>query len=330
MAEMTLLDGVRAGLWEEMERDDSVVLMGEDVALKGGVFRVTQGFRDRFGDLRVVDTPIAELAIAGVGIGAAFAGLRPVLEFQFADYSHPAFDQIVNQAAMIRYRSVGAWSCPVVFRAPFGAGVGGGLYHSQSVEAFYCHIPGVKVVVPATAADARGLLKSAIRDDDPVWYFEHKRSYRRYKEEVPEQGVDEGLVPIGVGRLDRQGDDISVLTYGVGVHLAREAADIVEKSDGLSVEIFDLRTLAPYDREGIARTVDHTNRVLILHEANKTMGIGAELSAFIAEELFESLDAPIRRIAAADCHLPSAPTLEEQVIPNVQRVVDALLHLAAY
>jgi 2-oxoisovalerate dehydrogenase E1 component beta subunit len=313
-----------------MERDDSVVLMGEDVALKGGVFRVTQGFLDRFGPLRVVDTPIAEGAIAGIGIGAGFAGLRPVLEFQFADYSHPALDQIVNQAAMIRYRSVGDWYCPLVFRAPFGAGVGGGLYHSQSVEALYCHLPGVKVVVPATAADARGLLKSAIRDDDPVWFFEHKRSYRRYKELAPDYGPDEGLVPIGVGRIDRAGDDISVLTYGVGVHLAREAADIVKERAGLSIEIFDLRSLNPLDRAGIARSVAHTNRALILHEANKTMGIGAEISAFLAEELFDSLDAPIARVAAADCHVPHAPTLEEQVIPNVQSVVDALLRLAAY
>lgn len=327
---MTLLDGVRAALWEEMERDERVVLMGEDVALKGGVFRVTQGFQDRFGRRRVVDTPIAEGAIAGIGIGAACAGLRPVLEFQFADYSHPAFDHIANQAATIRYRSAGAWDCPLVFRAPFGAGVGGGLYHSQSVEAFYCHLPGVKVVVPATAADARGLLKSAIRDDDPVWFFEHKRSYRRYKEMVPNCGPDEGLVAIGVGRLDRAGDDISLITYGVGVHLAREAADLVAGRAGLSVEIFDLRTLAPLDRAGIARSVAHTNRVLILHEANKTMGIGAEISAFIAEELFDDLDAPIRRVAAADCHLPHAPALEEQVIPNVEAVVAALLRLAAY
>jgi 2-oxoisovalerate dehydrogenase E1 component beta subunit len=330
MAEMTLLDGVRAALWEEMERDEAVVLLGEDIGLKGGVFRVTQGFQERFGPLRVLDTPIAELAIAGIGIGGAMAGLRPVLEFQFADYSHPAFDQIANQAATIRYRSVGAWDCPIVCRAPFGAGVGGGLYHSQSVEALYCHLPGIKVVVPATAADARGLLKSAIRDDDPVWFFEHKRSYRRYREAVPDWGPDEGLVPIGVGRIDRPGDDISLITYGVGVHLAREAAALVEASESLSVEILDLRTLAPLDRESIARTVGKTNRALIVHEANKTMGIGAEVSAFIAEELFESLDAPVVRVAAADCHLPHAPTLEEQVIPNVQSIVDALLRLAAY
>jgi 2-oxoisovalerate dehydrogenase E1 component beta subunit len=294
------------------------------------VFRVTQGFLDRFGALRVVDTPIAELAIAGIGIGAAFAGLRPVLEFEFADYSHPAFDQIVNQAATIRYRSVGEWACPVVFRAPFGAGVAGGLYHSQSVEAFYCHVPGLKVVVPATAADARGLLKSAIRDDDPVWFFEHKRSYRRFKEEVPELGPDAGLVPLGLGRLDRAGDDVSVVTYGVGVHWAREAADLVAEREGLSVEIFDLRTLAPLDREGIARTVARTGRALILHEANKTMGIGAEIAAFLAEELFESLDAPVRRVAAADCHVPHAPSLEEQIIPNPEIVASALLRLAAY
>jgi pyruvate/2-oxoglutarate/acetoin dehydrogenase E1 component len=218
----------------------------------------------------------------------------------------------------------------VVFRAPFGAGVSGGLYHSQSVEAFYCHVPGIKVVVPATASDARGLLKTAIRDDDPVWFFEHKASYRRSKEEVLDLGPDDGLVPLGVGRIDRPGDDISILTYGVGVHWARQSADVVSQREGISVEIFDLRSLAPLDREGIARTVAKTNRVLIVHEANKTMGIGAELGAFLAEELFESLDAPILRVAAADCHVPHTPALEEQVIPNVQATVDALLRLAAY
>jgi len=330
MPEMTLLEAVRTALWEEMERDERIVIMGEDVGRKGGVFRVTEGFLERFGPLRVVDTPLAELAIAGIGIGAGFGGLRPVLEFQFADYSHPAFDQIVNQAATIRYRSAGAWSCPVVFRAPFGAGVSGGLYHSQSVEAFYCHVPGLKVVVPATPSDARGLLKTAIRDDDPVWFFEHKLSYRRYKEQVPDYGPDEGLVPLGVGRIDRPGDDISLITYGVGVHWAREAAEIVARREGLSVETFDLRSLAPLDKEGIARTVSKTNRALIVHEANKTMGIGAEVAAFLAEELFESLDAPVLRVAAADCHIPHAPSLEEQVIPNVQKIVDALLRLASY
>jgi 2-oxoisovalerate dehydrogenase E1 component beta subunit len=327
MTELTLVQAVRDALAEEMRRDPSVVVLGEDVGAKGGVFRATLGLQAEFGAVRVLDTPISEIAIAGVAIGAAMRGLRPVAEFQFADYMQPGYDQIVNQAATIRWRSVGGWGCPVVFRAPFGAGVLGGLYHSQSVEALYCHVPGLKVVVPATPRDAKGLLKAAIRDDDPVLFFEHKKSYRRYREAVPE---DDEVTPIGTARLDREGSDLSIVTYGVGVHHAREAAAVLAEEDGISVEILDLRTLAPLDQAAIARTVSKTSKVLVLHEANKTMGIGAEVAAFIAEELFMDLDAPIVRVAARDCHLPFNAPEEEAIIPNPSWVVEAARRLAAF
>lgn len=325
--ELTLVEAVQAALRDEMRRDPAVVVLGEDVAVKGGVFRATKGLLEEFGPLRVLDTPVAEIAIGGMAVGAAMCGLRPVAEFQFADYMHPAFDQIVNQAAMIRWRSIGAWGCPAVFRAPFGGGVRGGLYHSQSVEAVYCHIPGLKVVVPATPRDAYGLLKSAIRDDDPVLFFEHKLSYRREREPVP-VGTD-FVVPLGVARLDRPGRDLSIVTYGVGVHWARTAAAQLAQ-EGIEVEILDLRTLLPLDRAAIAETVGKTSRVLVLHEANKTMGIGAEITAFIAEELFEHLDAPPVRIAAADCHLPYNAPEEDAILPNPHLVVAAARRLVQY
>jgi 2-oxoisovalerate dehydrogenase E1 component len=325
--ELTLVEAIQAALRDEMQRDPAVVVLGEDVGLKGGVFRATKGLLEEFGPLRVLDTPVAEIAIGGMAVGAAMCGLRPVAEFQFADYMHPAFDQIVNQAATIRWRSVGAWGCPVVFRAPFGGGVRGGIYHSQSVEAVYCHIPGLKVVVPATPRDAYGLLKSAIRDDDPVLFFEHKLSYRREREPVP-VGTD-FVVPLGVARLDRPGRDLSIITYGIGVHWARVAAAQLAR-EGIETEILDLRTLLPLDRAAIAETVRKTSRALVLHEANKTMGIGAEVTAFIAEELFEHLDAPPMRIAAADCHLPYNAPEEDAILPNPQMVVEAARRLVQY
>jgi 2-oxoisovalerate dehydrogenase E1 component beta subunit len=261
-----------------------------------------------------------------VAIGAAMQDLHPVAEIQFADYIHPAYDQIVNEAAKIRYRSNGAYTCPLVIRAPFGAGVHGGLYHSQSVEALFFHVPGLKIVVPSTPADCKGLLKAAIRDPDPVLFFEHKKSYRRIRGEVPDGDVS---VPLGQADVKRVGTDVTVVTYGVGVHLALEAAERVA-SDDISVEVLDLRTLAPLDREAIARSVGKTNKVLIVHEDNKTGGVGAEIAAIIAEEHFEQLDGPILRVAAADTHIPYAPSLEEAVIPNVDDVEVALRRLAAY
>ena len=310
----------------EMMRDPAVVVMGQDVGIKGGVFKVTDGLHAEFGPMRVLDTPISEIVIAGAAIGAAMMGLRPVAEFQFADYMHAAYDQIVNQAATMRWRSVGAWSVPVVFRAPSGGGVHGGVYHSQSIEALYGHIPGLRVVVPATPRDAGGLLRAAIRDDDPVVFFEHKALYRRHREIVAD---DAEVVPLGVARLDREGGDVSVITYGMGVHLAREAADRCA-ADGIATEILDLRTLSPFDREAVARTVARTGKVLLVHEANRTMGPAAEIAAFIAEELFTDLDGPILRIGAADCHLPYNGPEETAILPDAARVEEALRRLAAH
>ena len=324
MTAVTMVEAIRDALAEEMARDPTVVVLGEDVGRKGGVFKATDGLLERFGPLRVLDTPVAEVGIAGVAIGAAMMGLRPVAEFQFADYLHPAYDQIVNQAATMRWRSVGAWGVPVVFRAPFGAVAGGGVYHSQSPEAAYCHVPGLKVVVPAIPSDAKGLLKSAVRDDDPVVFFEHKRNYRTVREDV---GDD--LVPIGVARIDRPGRDLTLVTYGGGVHLAREAAATLA-GEGLDVEIVDLRTLAPFDREAVARSVQRTGRLLVLHEANTTMGFGAEVAAFAAEQLFTDLDAPIRRLGAADSH-PSYNAVEQAAtLPGADALTRALRSLAAF
>ena len=324
MTAVTMVEAIRDALAEEMARDPTVVVLGEDVGRKGGVFKATEGLLERFGPLRVLDTPVAEVGIAGVAIGAAMMGLRPVAEFQFADYLHPAYDQIVNQAATMRGRSVGTWGVPAVFRAPFGAVAGGGIYHSQSPEAAYCHVPGLKVVAPAIPSDAKGLLKSAVRDDDPVVFFEHKRNYRTVREDV---GDD--LVPIGVARIDRPGRDLTLVTYGGGVHLAREAAATLA-GEGLDVEIVDLRTLAPFDREAVARSVQRTGRLLVLHEANTTMGFGAEVAAFAAEQLFTDLDAPIRRLGAADSH-PSYNAVEQAAtLPGADALTRALRSLAAF
>ena len=324
MAELRLIEAICEALHEEMARDDDVVLIGEDVGVKGGVFGASKGLLDAFGPTRVLDTPVSEIVIVGAAIGAAMMGLRPVAEFQFADYMHPAYDQIINQAATIRWRSVGGFGVPAVFRAPFGGGVKGGVYHSQSMEAAYCHVPGLKVVVPATPADGKGLLKSAIRDDDPVVFFEPKRAYRLAPE--PVGGVDD-LTPIGVARVDRTGDALTIVTYGIGLYLAREAAATLA-DEGIEVEIVDLRTLVPMDKDAIARSVLKTSRLLVLHEANKTMGFGAEVAAFAAEELFYDLDAPIVRVAADDCHLPYNGAEEEAIIPMPSDVVSAARALA--
>jgi 2-oxoisovalerate dehydrogenase E1 component beta subunit len=323
---ITLVEAVNSALREEMARDARVVVLGQDVGTKGGVFRATHGLQNQFGPLRVLDTPVSEIAIAGAAIGAAMMGLRPVAEFQFADYMHAAFDQIANQAATMRWRSVGGWSVPAVFRAPFGGGVSGGVYHSQSPEALYCHIPGLQVVVPATSRDAKGLLKAAIRCDDPVIFFEHKHSYRRYREVMP---VEDEVIPLGVAKVDRVGTDASIITYGVGVHHARAAAEALA-DEGASVEVVDLRTLIPLDREAIARTVCKTGKIVVLHEANRTMGFGAEIAAFIAEELFQDLDAPVMRIGGDDCHLPYNTQEETALIPNPATVIAATRKLLQF
>src|ERR1051325_10256629 len=258
MAVLSLVESVRQALFEEMEVDSSVIVLGEDVGVHGGVFRATDGLQREFGEERVIDTPLAELGIAGVAIGAAMNGLRPVAEIQFADYIHPAFDQIVNEAAKIRYRSNGAFGCPLVVRAPFGAGVHGGLYHSQSVEALFFHVPGLKIVVPSTPADCKGLLKSAMRDPGPVLFFEHKKSYRRLRGEVPD---DDYAVPLGKADVKRPGRDLSIITYGIGVHLALEASEQLT-SEGIDPEILDLRTILPLDKDAIKETVTKTSKVL--------------------------------------------------------------------
>jgi 2-oxoisovalerate dehydrogenase E1 component beta subunit len=326
VAVRTLVEAVRDGLAEEMRRDWRVIVLGEDVGVHGGVFRATDGLCAEFGQDRVIDTPIAELGIVGTAIGSALNGLRPVAEIQFADYIFPAMDQIVNEAAKIRYRSNGGFGCPLVIRAPYGAGVHGALYHSQSVEAFFCHVPGLKVVTPATPYDAKGLLKAAVRDEDPVLFFEHKRTYRRIRGEVPD---DDYVVPIGVAEVKRAGQHVTLVTYGAMVHQALEAAEALA-SEGVSVEVVDLRSLLPWDRKTVAASVSKTNKVVICHEDSKTAGVGAEVAAFIGEELFEELDGPIMRVAALDTPVPFAATLEEAVIPGTRQILDAVRRLAAY
>src|SRR5499427_8198464 len=289
--DLTYLEAIREALVEEMRRDPKVFVLGEDVGAYGGAFGVTQGLYDEFGEMRVVDTPISESAIVGISVGAALRGYRPVAEMQFADFISCGFDQIVNQAATLRYRYGGRATVPLVVRAPSGGNVGGGLYHSQNPEGWFIHRPGLKVVAPSTAYDAKGLLKAAIRDDNPVVYFEHKYLYRRAKGPVPE-GDD--IVPIGVAATRREGGDVTLVSYGAMMTPSLEAADRLAR-DGVEVEVIDLRTLLPYDKAALFASVEKTNRVLIVHEDVKTLGLGAELSAVIVEERFASLDAPVMR-----------------------------------
>src|SRR5262245_37756746 len=325
--DLSYLDAIREALQEEMRRDPKVFVLGEDVGAYGGAFGVTQGLYEEFGELRVVDTPISESAIVGVSIGAALRGYRPVAEMQFADFISCGFDQIANQAATLRYRYGGRAVVPIVVRAPSGGNVGGGLYHSQNPEAWFIHRPGLKVVTPSTAYDAKGLLKAAIRDDNPVVYFEHKYLYRRVKGPVPE-GDDE-LVPIGVAATRREGSDATLLTYGAMVMPSLEAADRLSK-EGVEVEVIDLRTLLPYDQDAIFKSLEKTNRVLVVHEDVKTLGIGAELSAVIVEERFAALDAPVMRLTYPDTHPPFSHVLEAANLPNADTISDALRRLAAY
>ncbi len=325
--EVTYLKAINQALHEEMRRDDNVFVMGEDVGELGGAFKVTEGLLEAFGEERVIDTPISEALIVGAGIGAAILGMRPVLEMQFGDFISCAFDQIVNTAATLRYRHGGKASCPLVLRAPSGAGVHGALFHSQNPEAWFTRVPGLKVVAPATPYDAKGLLKSAVRDENPVIYFEHKRLYRSIKEDLPEGDF---TVPIGPAELRLEGRDLSLITYGGTMHQALDAARIVEKEDGLKVEVLDLRTLLPLDREAILATARKTGKVLIAHEDRLTGGIGGEVAAIIAEHAFDYLDGPIRRVAALDTHVAFSPPLEEYILPNTNKIVEAIRDLAAY
>ncbi|HEY8498609.1 MAG TPA: alpha-ketoacid dehydrogenase subunit beta [Limnochordales bacterium] len=325
MAVKRMIEAIREALDEEMARDSRVIVLGEDVGVKGGVFVATRGLLEKYGPDRVIDTPLSESAIVGVAIGAAMNGLRPVAEIQFADFIHPAMDQIVNEAARIRYRSNGAWGCPLVVRAPYGAGIRGGLYHSQSVESFFAHVPGLKVVIPATPADAKGLLKAAIRDEDPVIFLEPKRAYRLIQGEVPD---GDWVVPIGPARVAREGRHLTAVAYGMMLHLTLQAAEQVAR-EGISVEVVDLRTLAPLDRETILGSVRKTGRLMIVHEDNRTLGMGAEIAALAAEEALYDLDAPVRRVTMPDVPAtPFAAVLEDAVLPDVDRIARAMRELA--
>jgi 2-oxoisovalerate dehydrogenase E1 component beta subunit len=324
MAPVTYLEAIRQGIWEEMERDQEVFILGEDVGVYGGAFKLTEGMISRFGEERVIDTPISEAAIVGAAIGAALMGMKPIAEMQFADFISCAFDQITNFAAKCRYR----WGAgvPIVIRGPSGGGVHGGPFHSQNPEMYFVHTPGLKVVAPSTPYDAKGLIKSAIRDPDPVIYFEHKFLYRRVKEELPEEDY---LVPIGKADIKRKGKDISVITYGAMVHKALEAAKTLEEEE-IDLEVIDLRTLLPLDKERILESVKKTNKVILLHEDVRTGGIAGDLAAIIAEEAFEYLDGPIMRITAPDTPVPYSPPLEDFFLPKTSDVIRVAKQLTLY
>jgi 2-oxoisovalerate dehydrogenase E1 component beta subunit len=325
MAETTYLEAIRQALFEEMERDPNVFVLGEDIGAYGGAFKVTDGLLAKYGESRVIDTPISEAAIVGAAAGAAHMGMRPVCEMQFIDFISCAYDMLTNYVATARYRAF--LPCPLVVRGPSGGYVRGGPFHSQNPEAAFLHTPGLKIVYPSTASDAYGLLKAAIRDDDPVLYFEHKYLYRRIKEELPS---GDHVVPIGKARLAREGKDLSIITYAATVWKALEAAEQLEKEDGLSVEVLDLRSLLPMDDEAILATVKKTNRVMIVHEDTRTGGVAGEVTARITEKAFAYLDAPILRVTAADVPLPYSPPLEDYVLPQTSDIVTVARQLAAY
>jgi 2-oxoisovalerate dehydrogenase E1 component beta subunit len=327
MAVISYIEAVTQALKEEMERDENVFVLGEDVGARGGVFRATNGLYEQFGEERVIDTPLAESAIAGVGIGAAMYGMKPVAEMQFADFIMPAVNQIISEAAKIRYRSNNDWSCPITIRAPYGGGVHGALYHSQSVEAVFANVPGLKIVMPSTPYDVKGLLKAAIRDPDPVLFFEHKRAYRLIKGEVPDEDY---TLPIGKADVKREGEDITVITYGLSVHFALQAAERLEK-DGISAHILDLRTVYPLDQEAIIEAATKTGKILLITEANKEGSIMSEVAAIIAEHCLFDLDAPIQRLAGPDVPaMPYAPTMEKFFMINPEKVENAMRELAEF
>jgi 2-oxoisovalerate dehydrogenase E1 component beta subunit len=325
---MTLIDAIRIAMDEEMERDPRVFLTGEDVGQRGGVFRASQGLFEKYGADRVVDSPLAELSIVAIGIGAALADLRPICEIQFADFIHPAFNQIVNEAAKMYFRSSGAWSVPLVIRSPYGGGISGGLYHSQSVEAFFTHVPGLKVVIPSTPYDAKGLLKSAVRDPNPVLFLEPKKGYRAIKGDVP---ADDYTVPIGPARIAREGRDLSIFAYGMMAHYTLQAAEKAARADGIDAEVVDLRTLLPLDKTAILNSVKKTGKALIVYEDNRTMGYGAEVAAVLADEGFEYLDGPVRRLSGLDVPaVPYSPLMQERFMPNPDTIAEAIRELAGY
>ncbi len=327
MAVISYIEAITLAMREEMERDEKVFILGEDVGKKGGVFKATQGLYDQFGEERVIDTPLAESAIAGVGIGAAMYGYRPIAEMQFADFILPAVNQIISEAAKIRYRSNNDWSCPMVIRAPYGGGVHGGLYHSQSIESIFANQPGLKVVMPSTPYDVKGLLKAAVRDEDPVLFLEHKRAYRLIKGEVPDEDY---VLPIGKADVKREGEDITVITYGLCVHFALQAAERLAE-DGVETHLLDLRTVYPLDQEAIIEAASKTGKVLLITEDNKEGSIIGEVAAIIAEHCLFELDAPIMRLAGPDTPaMPFSPTLEKYFLINPDKVEKAMRELAEY
>jgi len=327
MKKVTFIEAITEAMAEEMERDERVFLIGEDIGLYGGVFKATKGLQQRFGAERVIDAPISEVYIAGGSAGAALVGMRPVPEIQFADFITPAMDQIIQQAAKIRYRTGGQWTCPMTIRVCCGGDVGGGLYHSQTNEQWFFSQPGLIVIFPSTPYDAKGLLKAAIRGEDPVLYFEHKRLYRSIKEEIPE---DDFTVPIGEAAIRKEGKDLTLVTYGLMCHRSLQAVESLEK-DGVSVEMIDMRTLLPWDRETIFESVKKTSRVLLVQENSKTGGVMAEVSASITENVFDYLDAPVTRVCGLDVPmLPFAPPLEHFFLPNAEKIAKAARKLLEY
>jgi len=327
VTEKNVVQTIHDTLLEEMQRDDRVVVLGEDVGARGGVFRVTQGFLDEFGEQRVIDTPLAEASIVGVAIGMAMHGLLPVAEIQFADFIHPAFDQIVSEAARIRYRSNGDFGVPMVIRAPWGGAVHGALYHSQSIEAFYGHVPGIKVVLPATPHDVKGMLRAAIRDPDPVLFLEHKKTYRLIKGDVPDEDYE---VPIGPADVKREGDDLTCIAYGLMLHHCLESASNLEEQ-GASVEVVDVRTIAPLDKETILTSVRKTGKAMVVYEDNRTYGAGAEIVATIAEEAMFDLDGPLLRVGGPDIPaMPFSSPMEHFYMPDPEKILGHMRDLARF
>ena len=327
MAVKSVIEAIREAMFEEMTRDETVFIMGEDVGKRGGVFLATQGFQEEFGEARVIDTPLAEASIVGIALGAAFKGLRPIAEIQFSDFIWPTANQLIGEAARVCYGTNGALAVPMVVRVPYGGGIHGGLYHSQNVEAYFFHTPGLKVVAPSTPYDAKGLLKASIRDNNPVIFVEHKKSYRLVRGEVPDEDY---VLPIGQADVKVTGDDVTVVTYGLMLHYCIEAASVLAQ-EGVSVEVLDLRTLKPLDKEAILDSVKKTGKAVIVHEDNVTGGVGAEVSALLAEEAFDYLDGPVTRVCGPDIPtMPFAPTLEDAYMPNAEKIAAALRKLAAY
>jgi 2-oxoisovalerate dehydrogenase E1 component beta subunit len=324
----TLISALAEAMDEELARDPRVFITGEDVGQRGGVFRATIGLHEKYGSERIVDSPLAELSIVAIGLGAAIADTRPICEIQFADFIFPAFNQIMNEVARFYYRSNGQWHVPMVVRAPYGGGIGGGLYHSQSIEAYFAHIPGLKVVVPSTPEDAKGLLKSAVRDPNPVLFLEPKKGYRAIKGIVPE---GEYTTPIGPARIAREGDDLTVYAYGMMAHYAAIAAERVAREDGIAIELIDLRTLVPLDKETVLNSFKKTGKALIVYEDNKFLGYGAEIGAMLADEAFEYMDGPIRRLAGPDVPgVPFSHPLQEAFMINPDKIANAIREAVAY